>query len=175
MVSATPTRHGFAVGYAEAVSSARQWLARPGLGSRTFAALATIAALWPVLASLPRVSLVACFDATHPLYSLVPAEFGELHCLSAPAPVVAWTLMIGATLLVQVLVLPLVLAAGVVAGRALQRLGRSARRQLALVLVELGEIVVPQRRPVAVRVRADRHDVRYARVNPRRGPPSCLS
>ena len=137
--------------------------------------MGTIAALWPVLVNLPRVSLVACFDAAHPLYSLVPAEFGELHCLSAPAPVVAWTLMVGATLLVQLLFLPMVLAAGLVGGRALQRLSRSAKRQLALVLVELGEIVVPQGRPAPVRVRAAYSDVRRARVNPHRGPPSCLS
>lgn len=175
LVGAAPAGHWLAVRYAEAVSSVRQWLARPGLGSRAFAALATIAALWPVLSSLPRVSLVACFDAAHPLYSLVPAEFGELHCLSAPAPVVAWTLMVGATLMVQLLFLPLVVTAGVVGGRALQRLARSTRRQLTLVLVELGEIVVPQRRPAPVRVRAAYADVHHARVNPHRGPPSCLS
>lgn len=155
------------------MNSLRQWLRRPMLGSRLLAAVATVAALVPVLTGLPRVAVVACFDAAHPLYSLVPAEFGELHCLTAPAPVVAWTLMVGSTLLVQALLLPLILTVGVVGLRALRRFGLSAKRRLALVLGELGELVVPQRRPVPVRVRVQHRDLHAARVNPRRGPPSC--
>jgi len=157
------------------VNSLRQSRRWPKLGSRLLAAVATIACLWPMLARLPKVSVVACFDAAHPLYALVPAEFGELHCLSAPAPVVRWTLMIGATLLVQALVLPLLVTVGAFVARGLRRFALSAKRRLALALTELSELVVPQQRLVPVRVHARGDDILWSRANPRRGPPSCLS
>ncbi|HSK33082.1 MAG TPA: hypothetical protein VK903_06325, partial [Propionicimonas sp.] len=85
----------------------RRQLPRPGIGSRIAAAVLTIAGLVPLLTRLPKVAVVACFDAGHPLYQWVPnAPFtGTAHCLTAPAPAVTWTLMIAATRMVQLLAL----------------------------------------------------------------------
>lgn len=149
---------------------------RPGIGSRIAAAVLTVAGLVPALARLPKVAVVACFDAGHPLYQWVPeAPFtGTAHCLTAPAPAVTWTLMIAATFVVQVLALPLVLGLGAVLVRGARHLAYAAGQALTQALLGLSELLVPSGRPVPVyiRVRADAAD--WSRANPRRGPPNCL-
>jgi hypothetical protein len=131
----------------------------------------------PLLLRLPKVSVVACFDAGHPLYEWIPTSgfAGDVHCMSAPAPVVSWTLMIAATLLVQLVLLPFLVAAGALLLRGARRLAATAIAILAAALVELVALLVPERRPVPVRVRVDYSDALRSRENPRRGPPSCRS
>ncbi|MFZ0531320.1 MAG: hypothetical protein WAL91_12380 [Propionicimonas sp.] len=150
-------------------------LLRPQVGSRVLAAIATLAALWPVLVKLPRVAVVACFDAAHPLYALVPTDIGAVHCVTAPAPVIGWTLMIGVTLLVQGLLLPIILGAAALLVRGLSRFAATTRRRLALALLDLAALVVPQRRPVPIPIRVSHTQPHWSRVNPRRGPPCGLS
>lgn len=139
------------------------------------AALLTVVALVPALLRLPKVSVVACFDSAHPLYQWVPStDFAAgVHCVSAPAPVVSWTLMVGATLMVQLVLLPLLLVVGGVLLRAARRLATLVDRVLAAALIQLGALFVPGRQPVAVPVRTRPFDVLPTRENPRRGPPSC--
>jgi hypothetical protein len=159
------------------VQSARAWLPRPGLRSRVAAGALTLLALVPLLLRLPRVSVVACFDTGHPLYQWVPtASFtGDAHCVSAPTPVVSWTLMIAATLLVQLVLLPFLLGAGAFLLRGATRLAGSVVRVLASALVQLSAVLVPEQRLVPVRVRTQYRGMAPTRANPRRGPPSCLS
>ncbi|HEY3337918.1 MAG TPA: hypothetical protein VGK18_05410 [Propionicimonas sp.] len=154
----------------------RQLLKRPGIGSRIAAAVLTVAAVVPLLARLPKVAVVACFDAGHPLYEWVPdAPFtGTAHCLTAPTPAVTWTLMIAATLVVQLLALPLVLGLGALLVRAARNLVHSAGQALTRALVALSDVLLPARRPVPVRVRVRSDDAVRSRANPRRGPPNCF-
>lgn len=153
----------------------RQLLTRPRIGSRIAAAALTIVGLVPVLASLPKVAVVACFDVGHPLYQWVPAApfSGTAHCLSAPAPAVTWTLMIAATLVVQLLALPLLLGVGAVLVRALRHLAHTARTALALALAGVSEVLVPARRPIPVYLPVRSGDADWSRANLRRGPPDC--
>jgi hypothetical protein len=134
----------------------------------------TILGLLPLLLRLPKVNVVACFDAGHPLYEWVPTVgfSGDVHCVSAPTPVVSWTLMIAATLAVQLLLLPLLLTAGALLVRGALRLAASAHRVLAAALFELSALVTPQARPVPVPVRVRYQGSARSRENPRRGPPS---
>nr|WP_300143619.1 hypothetical protein [Propionicimonas sp.] len=154
--------------------TARRWLPRPGIGARVAAGALTIVGLLPLLLRLPKVSVVACFDAGHPLYEWVATTgfSGDVHCVSAPTPAVSWTLMIAATLLVQLLLLPLLITAGALLVRGALRLATSAHRALAAALVELSALVVPQARPVPVPVRVRYQSAARSRENPRRGPPS---
>lgn len=137
------------------------------------AGVLTLLALVPLLARLPRVGVVACFDSGHPLYQWVPSTSltGSAHCVSAPTPVVTWTLMVAATLLVQLVVLPLLLAAGAVLVQGARRLAASADRVLAALLAGLSDLLVPARRPVPVRIRASYTAPLRTREN-RRGPPA---
>lgn len=136
----------------------------------------TIAGLVPLLARLPKVAVVACFDAGHPLYAWVPeAPFtGTAHCLTAPAPAVGWTLMVAATLVVQILALPLMLGLGAALVRGARHLAYTAGQAVTRVLVGLTELLVPSARPVPVYVRVPGNARDWARANPRRGPPNCL-
>ena len=158
------------------VKALRQLLKRPGIGSRIAAAVLTVAALLPLLTRLPKVAVVACFDAGHPLYAWVPAApfTGTAHCLTGPTPAVTWTLMIAATLVVQLLALPLVRGLGATFGRSAVKLAHSLGQALTRALIALSEVLLPadRRVPVPVRVRSD--DSGWSRANPRRGPPSCL-
>lgn len=157
------------------MNSWRSWLRRPRAGARLVAAIATVAALLPLLARLPRVSVVACFDSAHPLYQWVPTTgLSTVHCVSAPAPVVSWTLMIAATLIVQLLLLPAILIASGILVRGARRLARNARRTLAGLLRGLDALLLPEPRPcpVPVTVRVPRAPL--LRDNPRRGPPAGL-
>ena len=135
----------------------------------------TLAALVPLLTRLPKVAVVACFDAGHPLYAWVPeAPFtGTAHCLTAPTPAVTWTLMIAATLVVQLLALPLVLGFGAVLVRGAGKLAHSAGQALTRALIALSDVLLPARRPVPVYVRVRSNDSGWSRANPRRGPPRC--
>ena len=153
----------------------RQLLTRPRIGSRIAAAVLTAAGLVPLLTRLPKVAVVACFDAGHPLYAWVPdGPFtGTAHCLSAPAPTVGWTLIIAATLVVQVLALPLILGLGAALVRGARHLAYAARRALNLALVGLTEPWLPARRQVAAPVRVRSFAADWPRANPRRGPPNC--
>ncbi len=155
----------------------RALVPRPGLRSRAAAGVLTILALVPALLRLPRVSVVACFDSGHPLYEWVPtASFtGDAHCVSAPTPVVSWTLMIAATLLVQLLLLPLLLTAGGLLVRGARRAAAAAHRALASALLQLSVLLVPEQRLIPVRVRAPYPGADGSRANPRRGPPSRQS
>lgn len=155
------------------VQNARQLLPRPGVRTRFAAGLITLLALVPVLLRLPRVNVVACFDGALPLYQWVPNTSGPA-CVSAPTPVVSWTLIIAATLLVQLVLLPLLALAVVLLLRASRRLAASAGRVLRAALVTLGELVLPRRQPVPVRVEARYRGVARTQGNPHRGPPSCL-
>jgi hypothetical protein len=139
--------------------------------------VATLLAVVPLLLRLPKVSVVACFESGHPLYQWVATtQFaGDVHCVSAPAPVVGWTLMIAATLLVQVLLLPLLMTAAALLVRGARRVVEGADRVLAAVLVVLEALFVPEREPVRVPVRSRYRGVVRTGENPRRGPPSCLS
>lgn len=136
------------------------------------AGLLTVLALVPLLLRLPRVSVVACFDTAHPLYQWVPNTSGA--CVSAPTPVVSWTLVIAATLLVQLVLLPLLILAGALLVRGTRRLATSAGRVLSAAFVQLSGLFTPQRQPVPVRVQARYPGVVRTRENPHRGPPSCL-
>ena len=130
----------------------------------------------PLLATLPKVAVVACFDAGHPLYEWVPeAPFtGTAHCLTGPTPAVTWTLMVAATLLVQLLALPLVLGLGAVLVQAARRLVYSAGQALTRAFIALSDVLLPARRPVPVYVRVRSDDSIWPRANQRRGPPNCL-
>jgi len=158
------------------VEALRQQLLRPRIGSRIAAAVLTVAGLVPLLARLPKVAVVACFDAGHPLYVWVSdAPFtGTTHCLTGPAPAVTWTLMIAATLVVQLLALPLVLGLGAVLVRGARHLVHAAGQALTRALVGLSDVLLPARRPVPVHVRVRSNDADWSRANPRRGPPNCL-
>lgn len=156
--------------------SARRWLARPGLRTRVAVGVATLLALVPLLLRLPKVSVVACFESGHPLYEWVPTQFaGDVHCVSAPAPVVSWTLMVAATLLVQLVLLPLLLTAGALLVRGARRVAEGADRVLAAVLIVLDALFVPEPEPVRIPVRRHYQGIARVRENPHRGPPSCLS
>lgn len=119
--------------------------------------------------------MVACFDAGHPLYQWVPQTgfSGAAHCVTAPAQVVGWTLMIASTLVVQLLLLPLILGFGAGLVRAGRRLGHAAGKALTRVLAGLPQLLAPEQRPVPVYVRARYTDTGRTRSNPRRGPPAC--
>jgi hypothetical protein len=149
---------------------------RPGIGSRIAAAMLTIAGLVPLLARLPKVAVVACFDAGHPLYEWVPdGPFtGTAHCLTGPTPAVTWTLMIAATLVVQLLALPLVLGLGAVLVRGARHLVHAAGQALTRALVAISDVLLPARRPVPVYIRVRSNDAGWSRANPRRGPPNCF-
>lgn len=136
--------------------------------------MATVIALLPLVSRLPKVAVVACFEVGHPLYQWVPNTAGG-HCVTAPATVVGWTLMVAVTLLVQLVLLPFILTAAAYLLRGARRLARSAGEALAAALVQLSELVVPAQRPGLVPVRVDRRGPGLARENPRRGPPTCLS
>ena len=99
---------------------------------------------------------------------------GTAHCLTAPAPTFGWTLVIAATLVVQVLALPLLLGVGAALVRGARKLAYAARRALNLALVGLTELRFPARRQVAVPVRVRGFAADWPRANPRRGPPNCL-
>ncbi|MFT4111002.1 hypothetical protein [Propionicimonas sp.] len=154
----------------------RSRLLRPGVRTRLAAAVLTILGLLPALQRLPRVSVVACFDAGHPLYQFVATtEFvSGAHCVSAPTTVVSWTLMLGASLVVQLAVLPLLLTVGTLLLRAAGRLAASADRVLAAALVRLAALLVPEQKPATVPVRTQYPRAARTRENPRRGPPACL-
>ena len=158
------------------VEALRYLLNRPRIGSRVAAAVATILGLIPVLSTLPKVTVVACFDAGHALYEWVPTTpfTGLSHCVTAPAPAVGWTLMIAATLVVQLLALPLILGIGAFLLRASRRLVHAAGKALTQALVVLSELLVPGPRPVPVYVRVRDDVAGWSRANPRRGPPNCL-
>ena len=134
----------------------------------------TVLALVPPLLRLPRVSVVACFDSGHPLYQWIPNTSGAA-CVSAPTPVVSWTLVIAATLLVQLVLLPALILAGALLVRGSRRLSAATGRVLSAALVQLSGLVVPQRQPAPVRIQTGYPGVIRTRENPRRGPPSCLS
>ncbi|MGC3992736.1 MAG: hypothetical protein QM779_01165 [Propionicimonas sp.] len=154
----------------------RSRLLCPGLRTRLAAAVLTILGLLPVLQHLPKVSVVACFEAGHPLYQLVATtEFvGGSHCVSAPTTVVSWTLMVGASLVVQLALLPLLLTVGTLLLRAAGRLAASADRVLAAALVRLAALLVPAQQPLPAYVRTPYRGSGRTRANPRRGPPACL-
>ncbi len=154
------------------MSSPRATVLRPGVRARLVAALVTIAVLLPALLRLPRVSVVACFDTAHGLFEWVPS-FGETTCISAPTPVVTWTLMVAATLLVQLLLLPLLLTAGVVLLKAARRGVTRVDQALWAALGQLAELPIftPRPAPIPIRVRYENSPV--SRSNPRRGPPNC--
>ncbi len=153
-----------------------QWLRRPRLGVRALAAACTVLALLPLQARLPRVAVVACFDSGHPLYQWVPntAPGGAGHCVTAPTAMVGWTLMIAATLVVQVVLLPFLIAAAAMLMRGARELARSAGEAIAAALVGLSGLGIPQSRPVPVPVTAAPPRAGWSRENPRRGPPSRL-
>ncbi len=161
------------MGIVVAVSILRRPLRLPAWGSYLVAAALAVAALLPVLVRLPRVAVVACFDPGHPLYSLVPSvePAGAVHCVTAPAPVVSWTLMVAATLLIQLVVMPAALLAAMLMLRAARRLAGFGRRLLAVALSRLDGVLPtwPRPAPVPVRVVATRPG--WSRANPRRGPP----
>ena len=146
----------------------------PAWGPHLVAAALAVAALLPLLGRLPRVAVVACFEAGHPLYSLVPSTepAGAVHCVTAPEPVVSWTLMVAATLVVQFVLMPSALLAAMLLLRGMRRLAGFGRGLLAAALARLEGALVnawPQPAPVPVPVHATRPG--WARVNPRRGPP----
>ncbi len=132
-------------------------------------------ALLPLLDRLPRVAVVACFDAGHPLYSLVPSTepAGAVHCVSAPAPVVSWTVMVAAALVVQLVLTPTALLAAALLLTGARRLVGIGRGILVAALAWLEGVAVlvwPQLARVPVPVVATRSG--WSRVNPRRGPPT---
>ncbi|MCC6495432.1 MAG: hypothetical protein IT193_04155 [Propionibacteriaceae bacterium] len=156
------------------METVRHLFGRPGIRARLVAVAVTAAALLPLLLRLPRVAVVACFDAGHPLYQWVPQTgFGAAHCVTAPAQVVGWTLMIASTLVVQLVLLPLILGFGAGLVRAGRRLVHAAGKALTRVLAGLPQLLVPEQRPVGVYVRARYTDTARSRANPRRGPPTC--
>lgn len=162
--------------YPLCVEALRYLLNRPRIGSRLVAAVATVLALVPILARLPKVTVVACFGVGHPLYEWVPDSpfTGMAHCVTAPAPAVGWTLMIAATLVIQLLALPVILGLGGLLLRASRSLVHAAGKALTQALVVLSEVLVPGPRPVPVYVRERNGGAGLSRANPRRGPPNCL-
>lgn len=150
----------------------RHTLLRPGLRVRLAAGLFTMAALLPILLRLPRVSVVACFDSGHGLYQWVPNISGG-SCVSAPTAVVGWTLMIASTLLVQLLLLPLLLTAGVLLVRVARHGVARIDQALLAVLRRLAQLFVPQPRPIPIPIRTHYRNGPTLRENPHRGPPSC--
>ena len=151
----------------------RQLLRWPPWASQALAAAIRLVALLPLLSRLPRVAVVACLDAAHPLYALVPTTHTvvPVNCVTAPETVVTWTLMLGAALLVHAVLMPLALVAGVVLMRGARRLAEMGRRLLAVVLRGAATVVYlwwrPVPAPIPVRVPSPAH----TRINPRRGPP----
>lgn len=137
------------------------------------AGLLTVLGLVPLLLRLPKVSVVACFDPTHPLYQWIPdSGFAPgAHCVSAPTSVVGWTLMVGVTLMIQLVVLPALFVAGAVLLRAARGLASIADRVLHAALIQLDRLALPECRPVAVPVRTAFATMARTRENPRRGPP----
>lgn len=170
---AEPPNRGMPVGSVVAVSILRRPLRLPMWGPYLVAAALAMAALLPMFERLPRVAVVACFDAGHPLYSLVPSAepAGAVHCVTAPAPVVSWTLMVAATLVVQLILAPAALLAALLMLRGMRRLAGFGRQLLAVALAWFEGVVIawPRPEPVPVPVFATRPG--WARVNPRRGPP----
>ena len=134
-------------------------------------AVIAVLALLPALLSLPRVAVIACFEAGHPLYTLTP-QTAAVDCVSAPGPVIGWVLMIAGTVLVHLLVLPVLLAASGVLARLLLRVIAAVRRTLLLTLMAPTVPVFAVSRldadGPAARVVADV----LHRAQPRRGPPS---
>jgi len=95
-----------------------------------------------------------------------------VDCVAAPGPVIGWVLMIAGTVLVQLVLLPVLLAASGLLASGLMGLVAAMRRTLELAF---GAPVLP----VFARVRFDAEpSLGYAvsdgphRTNPRRGPPS---
>ena len=136
----------------------------------------TVAGLVLLLPNLPTVNVVACFDAGHPLYQWVPdAPFtGTAHCVTAPGPAVGWTLMVAATLVMQFLVLPLIVAGGTILLLGGRRLVHAAGKALTRILFGLTELLVGVPRPVPVYTRVRGDEAGSSRANPRRGPPNCV-
>lgn len=144
----------------------------PSWTSRVVALLLTVAALLPLLRQLPAVAVVTCFEPGHPLYSLVPSV-ESVHCITAPATVVSWTLMVGATLAVQLVLLPLALLGAGLLLRGARELAGFGRRLLALVFAWLDGVAQLGWRPAPVPVRVGAATRGWSRTNPRRGPPCC--
>lgn len=155
------------------VTNLRQ-LRFPSWGPQLIAAALTIVGLLPLLVRLPRVAVVACFDAGHPLYSWVPTTEvgGAVHCLTAPAPVVSWTLMVASTLLVHVVLVPMALLAVVLLLSGARWLAGAGRRLLATVLAWFDGLVVNWWRPAPLPAPVLVAGAGWARANPLRGPPA---
>lgn len=135
------------------------------------AALMT-AGLLPVLERLPKVAVVACLDAGHPLYTLVAASGPDgVRCVTAPQPIVTWTVMVAAALVVQLVLAPAALLAAAVVLSTARRLIGIGRDILAAAFVRLDVVVPawPQPAPVPVPVLGAQPG--WGRVNPHRGPP----
>lgn len=144
----------------------------PGWGTPLLSALLAIAMVAPLLERLPKVAVVACFEAGHPLYTWVPTTDGGAHCLTAPAPVVGWTLMVAATLLIHLVLIPAALLTAVLLLRGARLLVDAGRRLLAAVLAQLDDLVVVWWRPAPVPVPVPITASARSRANPRRGPPA---
>lgn len=117
--------------------------------------------------------MIACFESGHPLYTLTP-RLGEVHCVSAPGPVIGWVLMVAGTALVHLLLLPPLLAISAWLARVLLHAARTVRSTLRPAITPL-PLPMPAFVPLG--------DVRYPglaisdpppRANPRRGPP-CVN
>lgn len=143
----------------------RTLMPRPTPVGRAIAALLTVGVMIALLRRLP-VAVVICFDPEQPLYSWIPG-----HCFAAPGTTIGGTLMIAATLAVQLVLLPLLLAALALIAARVRRV-RTRMRLLVralcagpvlLVLPAGGEFVAPEP-AVCGPVPAPRH--------PRRGPPA---
>ena len=160
------------MGRVEGMSSLRRPLRFPGWGTQLISVLLAITVVVPLLQRLPKLAVVACFDAGHPLYSLVPTTADGAHCVTAPTPVVGWTLMVAATLLIHLVLMPAALLAVVLLLRGARWVAGAGRRLLAAALAQLDDLVVvwwrPAPAPAAIRVT----DPARARANPRRGPPA---
>ncbi len=156
------------------MSILRRPLRLPAWGPYLVVAAIMTAGLLPLLDRLPRVAVVACFDAGHPLYSLVPSTepAGAVHCVTAPAPVVSWTLMVAATLVVQLILTPAALLAALLMLRGLRRLAGFGRQLLAVALARFEGVVIAWPRPEPLPVPVLATGPGWARVNPRRGPPT---
>lgn len=152
----------------------RRPLRFPGWGARLVAALLAITVVAPLVQRLPRVALVACFDAGHPLYAWVSTvePAGAVNCLTAPAPVVSWTLMIAATLLLHLVLMPAALLAVVLLLRGARWVADAGRRLMAALIAWFEDLVVVWWRPAPVPVPVRTSDPGWVRANPRRGPPA---